>query len=119
FRARDPDRHRDREAPVLPARQQVLRLDGQDEGGAARDGGDPRALRRRQDEAADRADGALQEGEDQPARRLPALRPCKQSSRLENGPNVSFPSPSIMYQPSLTPRRSDWASLIRWGIGSD
>jgi YidC/Oxa1 family membrane protein insertase len=36
FRARDPDRHRDRQAPVLPARQQVLRLDGQDEGGAAR-----------------------------------------------------------------------------------
>src|SRR2546421_12661931 len=28
---------------MLPARQQILRLDGQDEGGAARDGGDPRA----------------------------------------------------------------------------
>ena len=31
-------------APVLPARQQVLRLDGQDEGGAAADGRAPRAL---------------------------------------------------------------------------
>ena len=29
---------------VLPARQQVLRLDGEDEGGAAGDGRDPRAL---------------------------------------------------------------------------
>ena len=29
---------------LLPARQQVLRLDGEDEGGAAGDGGDPRAL---------------------------------------------------------------------------
>ena len=39
-----------------------------------RDGDDPRALRRRQDEAAAGADGALQEGEDQSARRLPADR---------------------------------------------
>ena len=70
FRRRDPDRHRAAEDPVLPARQQVLRLDGEDEGGAARDGGDPRALRRRQDEAAAGADGALQEGEDQSGRRL-------------------------------------------------
>ena len=30
---------------LLPARQQVLRLDGEDEGGAAGDDGDPRALR--------------------------------------------------------------------------
>ena len=29
---------------VLPARQQVLRLDGEDEGGAAADGGAARAL---------------------------------------------------------------------------
>ena len=57
---------------LLPARQQVLRLDGEDEGGAAGDGGDPRALRRRQGEAAAGADGALQEGEDQSAGRLPA-----------------------------------------------
>jgi hypothetical protein len=35
--------HRAGENPVLPARQQVLRLDGQDEGGAARDGQHPRA----------------------------------------------------------------------------
>src|SRR4051794_31296247 len=88
--AGDPDRHRDREAAVLPARQQILRLDGEDESGAARDGGDPRAVDslfvahsggeplhtspdcapwRRQDETAAGADGALQEGEDQSARR--------------------------------------------------
>ena len=72
FRPRDPDRHRADQDRLLPARQQVLRLDGEDEGGAAGDGGDPRALRRRQDEAAAGADGALQEGEDQSARRLPA-----------------------------------------------
>ena len=59
---------------VLPARQQVLRLDGEDEGGAAADDGDARALSRRQGEAAAGDDGALQEGEDQPARRLPADR---------------------------------------------
>ena len=58
---------------LLPARQQVLRLDGEDEGGAAGDGGDPRALRRRQDEAAAGDDGALQEGEDQSA--SPAVCP--------------------------------------------
>ena len=72
FRLRDPDRHGADQDPVLPARQQVLRLDGEDEGGAAGDDGDPRALRRRQDEAAAGADGAVQEGEDQSARRLPA-----------------------------------------------
>ena len=61
-------------AAVLPARQQILRLDGEDEGGAAGDDGDPRALCRRQDEAAAGDDGAVQEGEDQSARRLPADR---------------------------------------------
>ena len=37
FRPRNPDRHGHRQAPVLPARQQVLRVDGEDEGGAAAD----------------------------------------------------------------------------------
>ena len=74
FRHRHPDRHRARQVAVLPARQQILRLDGEDEGGAAGDDGDPRALRRRQDEAAAGDDGAVQEGEDQSARRLPADR---------------------------------------------
>ena len=38
FRPRDPDRHRADQGGVLPARQQILRLDGEDEGGAAADG---------------------------------------------------------------------------------
>ena len=74
FRHRHPDRHRAGQDPVLPARQQVLRLDGEDEGGAAADGDDQGALRRRQDEAAAGDDGALQEGADQSGRRLPADR---------------------------------------------
>ena len=49
-----------RQGAVLPARQQVLRLDGEDEAAAAADGGDPRALHRRQGEAAAGDDGALQ-----------------------------------------------------------
>jgi len=48
FGPRDPDRDGAGQAAVLPARQQVLRLDGEDEGGAARDGQHPRALCRRQ-----------------------------------------------------------------------
>ena len=60
--------------PVLPARQQILRLDGEDEGGAAANGDDQGALRRRQDEAAAGDDGALQERADQSAGRLPADR---------------------------------------------
>src|SRR5436853_4437144 len=36
--------HRPDQGRVLPARQQVLCLDGEDEGGAAGNGGDPRAL---------------------------------------------------------------------------
>ena len=44
FRRRHPDRHRADQDHLLPARQQVLRLDGEDEGGAAGDDGDPRAL---------------------------------------------------------------------------
>ena len=72
FRRRHPDHHRADQDRLLPARQQVLRLDGEDESGAAGDDGDPRALRRRQDEAAAGDDGAVQEGEDQSDRRLPA-----------------------------------------------
>jgi hypothetical protein len=37
FRHRHPHRHGAGQAPVLPARQQVLRLDGEDEIGAAAD----------------------------------------------------------------------------------
>ena len=70
FRHRDPGRHAAAEGRVLPARQQILRLDGEDEGGAAGDDGDPRALCRRQDEAAAGSDGAVQDPEDQPDRGL-------------------------------------------------
>ena len=72
FRRGDSDHHRHHQGFLFPARQQVLRLHGQDEGGAAGDDGDPRALRRRQDEAAAGDDGALQEGESESGRRLPA-----------------------------------------------
>ena len=44
FRHRHPADHRPHQGDLLPARQQVLRLDGEDEGGAAGDGRDPRAL---------------------------------------------------------------------------
>ena len=74
FRPRHPARHRHRQVHLLPARQQILRVDGEDEEGAAGDDGDPRTLRRRQGEAAAGDDGALQEREDQSARRLPADR---------------------------------------------
>src|SRR6516165_5063744 len=52
FRRRHSDRDRHHQDLLLPARQQILRRDGEDEGGAAGNDGDPRALRRRQDEAA-------------------------------------------------------------------
>ena len=74
FRRRHPDRHGADQGRVLPARQQVLRLDGQDEGGAAADDRAARALSRRQGQAAAGADGALQEGEDQSGGRLSADR---------------------------------------------
>ena len=61
-------------AALLPARQQILQVDERDEEGAAADGGAPRAVQGRQGQAAAGADGALQEGEDQPARRLLAGR---------------------------------------------
>ncbi len=59
---------------VLPARQQVLRLDGEDEVGAAAAAGAEGALSRRPREAAAGDDGDLQEGEDQPDRRLSSRR---------------------------------------------
>ena len=61
-------------ARLLPARQPLLRVDERDEEGAAGDGGAPGALQGRQGQAAAGDDGALQEGEDQPARRLLADR---------------------------------------------
>ena len=92
FRRRHPDHHGHHQDHLLPARQQVLRLDGEDEGGAAGDDGDPRALWRRQDEAATGDDGALQEGEDQSDRRLPADPHSNPRSSLRSTRCCSSPS---------------------------
>ena len=62
------------EAAVLPARQQILCLDGEDEIGAAAAGGAEGALSRRPPEAAAGDDGDLPQGEDQPDRRLSSRR---------------------------------------------
>ncbi len=70
FRPRHPRHHRHRQGHLLPARQQVLHVDGEHEEGAAEDAGDPREIRGRQDEAAAGDDGALQDREDQSDRRL-------------------------------------------------
>jgi len=40
----------------------------------------------------------------------------KQISRLENGPKAKLPSWSIAYHPFSMPRRSDWRSLMYWGV---
>ena len=76
LRPRHPRHHRAREGRVLPAGQQELRVDGQDEEAAAGDGEDPRALQGGSRQAAAGADGALQEREDQPDGGLPADRPA-------------------------------------------
>ena len=70
FRPRHPGDDRHRQGHLLPARQQVLQVDGEHEDGAAEDAGNPRKIRGRQDEAAAGDDGALQDREDQPDRRL-------------------------------------------------
>ncbi len=54
------------QARAVPARQQVLRGDEQDEEARARDAEDQGALRRRQDAPAAGDDGAVQEGEGEP-----------------------------------------------------
>ena len=64
--------HLRHQADPVPARLQVLRLDVEDEGTAARDGEDQGAGRRRPHEDAAGDDGALQAGEGEPRRRLPA-----------------------------------------------
>ena len=74
FRRRHPAGDGAGQAPVLPARQQILRLDGEDEIGAAAAGRAEGTLSRRQGEAAAGDDGDLQEGEDQPDRRLSSRR---------------------------------------------
>jgi YidC/Oxa1 family membrane protein insertase len=81
FMAARPDRqlglgdHRDDDhdqGRVLPAQRRVGAFDGQDEDRRAEDEGPAGAVQGRQAAAPDQDDGAVQAGEDQPARRLPA-----------------------------------------------
>ena len=72
FRRRDPHRDRAHQARLLPARQSQLRVDGEDEGRAARDEGAAGALQGRQAGAAEGDDGALQAREGQSRRGLSA-----------------------------------------------
>ena len=74
FRPRDPDGYRTGQDRLLPARQQVIRINGEDEGRAAANDGFARALCQRQGQAAAGIDGAVQAGKDQSAGRLPADR---------------------------------------------
>ena len=61
FRRGDPDRDRARQARLLPARQPLLPVDGEDEEDPAADRRAEGPLSRRQGQAAAGADGALQE----------------------------------------------------------
>ncbi len=72
LRPRYPRHDGAREAGVLPAGQQELRVDGQDEDAAAGDGEAARALQGRSRQAAAGTDGHLQGQEDQPDGGLPA-----------------------------------------------
>ena len=70
FRLLDPDHYGTDQTRLLPSRQPFLRIDGEDEGGATGNEGDPGALRQRPGADAKRVDGALQERKDQPGCRL-------------------------------------------------
>ena len=72
FRRRDPHRHRSRQARLLPARQPVLPVDGEDEEDPAEDRGAEGTLSGRSRQAAAGADGAVQARGRQSGRRLPA-----------------------------------------------
>src|SRR5204863_3362195 len=72
FWARDPAADAAYKTGVLPARQQILRGDEQDEIAPAGDAENPRALPRRQGAPAARDHGDVQEGRRQPAGRLSA-----------------------------------------------
>ena len=72
FRRRDPDRHRPGQARLLPARQPLLPVDGEDEEDPAADRRAEGALSRRPRQAAAGADGAVQARGRQSGRRLSA-----------------------------------------------
>ena len=72
FRRRNSHRHRSRQARLLPARQPVLPVDGEDEEDPAEDRGAEGTLSGRSRQAAAGADGAVQARGRQSGRRLPA-----------------------------------------------
>src|SRR3546814_9121946 len=72
LRPGDPRPDGDRQAAVLPARQQVVQVDGEDEGADAEAPGDAGEARRRPPAPERGDDGAVQAGEGQPGGRLPA-----------------------------------------------
>ena len=104
LRPRHPRHHRAREGRVLPARQQELRVDGQDEEAAAGDGEAARALQGRPRQAAAGADGALQEREDQPDGGLPADRCCRSRCSSRSTRCCSSPSTCAMRRSSAGSR---------------
>ncbi len=72
FRSGDPGVHRLHQGAVLPAGQQILPLDEQDEAARPEDDGAARAVQGRAGQAAIGDDGALQDREGEPGQRLPA-----------------------------------------------
>ena len=92
FRPRDHAADRDHQGALLPARQQILSRDEQDEAAAAGDGEAARAVRRRQGEAQPGDDGALQARRRQSDGGLPADR--RSRSRCSSRSTRCSTSPS-------------------------
>src|SRR3546814_5460169 len=87
--------YRGDQADLLPARQQVLQVDGEDAQAAAQDDGAARALRRGQAAPQPGNDGALQKGRRQsavglPADRHPDPRSEEHTSELQSLMRISY-----------------------------
>ena len=96
---------------LLAARQQVIRLDGEDEGRAAGDDGDPRSLQGRSHEAAAGTDGPVQAREDQSGCRLLAC--ADPDSRLLRALQGAFSSRSRCATPRSLAGSRIWPHRIR------